>query len=179
MRTLKQRKSRMFTTVLCGIAAAATLLGPNLETLSATCWWKELIVEPAQPCAACVLYTCPGSTKALVQYYKCSVAAHGEIGKTQCFQFNQQEVGRLYSCTIDWDIAKIVACAAGVATCVIVCTGAEVDLPLCVACLVGIGAGCAAGCSLAEGCVKDPDVSSAIRRDVFSNLAGDACNLGG
>lgn len=61
-------------------------------------------------------------------------------------------IGFEYDCAEDWDVSKIVACAAGVAGCAYLC-GAP-PWGQCVACLVGIGAACAADgdCGFVEEC---------------------------
>jgi hypothetical protein len=117
-------------------------------------------------------------------YEKWAVALPNEAGF--CKNPSKTDiVGYIFPCEEDWDIGKIITCAAQAPVCALLCRNPRTPLELaaCVGCLVAAGVTCGNGvCSFVEDCIPydDPDVEDdvmPIRKEVidWSKDFGDVC----
>ncbi len=124
-------------------------------------WTKETIdssIEP--PCSSCdndATPICDGTTTEIASYEKCLNVGVGQGEHCECND-TMQPVGFTYECMINWDVSKLLWCAAQGAWCVVECAISGFDPAACANCLAGID--CCGGpcgyCDFVEECKKNP-----------------------
>ena len=148
---------------------------PNQVCCDAWCcykvWTKETTTAFDQSCPACSNYYwgCVGSSRIQPSYEYCLNVGVGQGEHCECHE-SYQTVGYIYSCKANWDVAKLLWCAAQGAWCVVECAVSGFDPSTCANCLAGIdcGGGFMEICDFVESC--DPYDPSEVHDRVFTGF---------
>jgi len=137
-------------------------------------WTKETIDSSIKPCSSCEYIPgkpmCDGTTTELTSYEKCLNVGVGQGQHCQC-NSTWQQVGYKYWCRINWDVSKLLWCAAQCVCCVVSCVGPYADPASCAECLCSGQAECCCGiCDFVDDCEKNPYHYLPEERLVFSSF---------
>ncbi len=138
-------------------------------------WTKETIDSYIEPCSSCdndATPICDGTTKELGSYDTCLNVGVGQGEHCEC-TMALLPVGYIYNCKINWDVTKLLWCAAQGIECAIECAGSGFDAYTCAQCLVGIddcGTGFMEFCDFVEECEKNPFTGLEWKEGVFSSF---------
>ena len=134
-------------------------------------WTKETIDSDIEPCSDCDNDSCYGTSTEIESYEKCLNVGVGSGEHCECTN-TWQPVGYRYNCMINWDVTKMLWCAAQGAWCVVECAISGFDPATCANCLAGID--CCGGpcerCDFVEECEKDPFAYIEVEKLVFSSF---------
>lgn len=130
---------------------------------TSTCYTFNEVEAYSEECPDCSGFfaACEGMIQVRLGYWEWRDVGSGEGG--WCKNPTKTEiVGHLYECTEDWDVSKIIACASAGTVCG---AGCAANIPLCVTCLIGVGAECLSEglCSLVESCGPGDQLSDVER----------------
>jgi hypothetical protein len=118
---------------------------------------------------------CYGTTESVESYSKCVPATTGQSGLTRCTS-KQAVIGYMYVCDdADWDVSKIISCAAGAGACGLMCSIPNLACVLCLIAEVG-GCGLDGVCGFVESCgPSEGQQGTPITKQVVDDYGGCEC----
>lgn len=129
------------------------------------CYVPYNVPQQDIPCPACSWESgCNGEATSILSCSFWRSAAEGELGYCNNPTKTGENLIMYFPCTDNYDISKILWCAAKATGCAVACAGAS--WPACVACLVvaGVDCGGAGWCIFIESC--DPDMDNMRWSDI-------------
>ncbi|MBW8000992.1 MAG: hypothetical protein FVQ80_03100 [Planctomycetes bacterium] len=111
------------------------------------------------------MWGCVGSAAVTPSYETCLNVGVGSGEHVICNE-TLQPVGYLYSCTEDWDVTKLLWCAAQGAWCVVECSISGFDPATCANCLAGVSDCCSGSCAICDF-IESCDPSDPIELETY------------
>jgi len=141
------------------------------------CWTKTWVASVNEDCACDG--GCPGNDVTIAGYYVCDASGPGE-GGGRCGCVDEYTiVGVSYPCDINWNVTRILECAASVGLVIAECTPSSPAYnPAGCANTLIMGKYLCVGdvCdTFIEGCEEDDDNPSVERKTVFKYFEGESC----